>query len=58
MYSMVHTKKYGPGSTPKNMGRAIRGGSDAEFEMTALYIYVAGVHTKKYGPGDKGRVRR
>ena len=55
---MVHTKEYGPGSTPKNMGRAKREGSDDEFEMTALYVYMAGQHTKEYEPGKKGGVRR
>ena len=51
---MVHTKEYGPGSTPKNMGRAKREGSDDEFEMTALYVYVAGLHTKEYMPVRNG----
>ena len=55
---MVHTKEYGPVSTPENMGRSERGGSDDEFEMTALYVYMAGQHTKEYGPGKKGGVRR
>ena len=54
----INTNQYEPDSTLNNINRTKREGSDDEFEMTALYVYIAGQHTKEYKPGKKGRARR